>query len=412
MSVRPIKQWCGNADDHGMGLSVLLRPLRRLSPGRAEAGDRPLRVAVFTTSYPRDGDDPAGRFVFDAVEHLRARHVELDVVGPGSYRDFGLTGSRHGGVVAAVKRRPWLALLLVASMALALRRAARRADLVHANWLAGAVIAQLAGKPFVVTLHGSGSAGRFSDLRLAERAPRLVRLLLRRARAVICCSEQLASAMRGCGLENVYAIPYGIDVPAEVGGEDPDVPVLYAGRLAPEKNIDVIAAATDGLPRIVAGDGPLRSLLPDTLGFVPQRDLAALYDRAGVVVLVSQMEGLPNVVLEAMAHGKTVVATPVGGIPTLIEDGVTGLLVPVGDAAALRAAIDRVRADAALRRHIGATARTRVTSYCSWGSVTARTLQVYADATRPQPRRLQRIALRRTLRRPAAPRGRPSQPLA
>jgi glycogen(starch) synthase len=412
MSERPIKPRCGNADDRGMAHSALLRPFRRLSPGRLEASDRPLRVAVFTTSYPRDGDDPAGRFVFNAVEHLRSKHVELDVVGPGSYRDFGLTGSRRGGVVAAVKRRPWLALLLVASMALALRRAARRADLVHANWLAGAMIARLAGKPFVVTLHGSGSAGRFSDLRLAERAPRLVRLLLRRARAVICCSEQLADSMRNCGLENVWAIPYGIDVPATVGGEDPDAPVLYAGRLSPEKNIDVIAAATDGLPRIIAGDGPLRPLLPDTLGFVPPQDLAALYDRAGVVVLVSQMEGLPNVVLEAMAHGKTVIATPVGGIPTLIEDGVTGLLVPVGDAAALRAAIDRVRADAALRRHIGDTARARVTTYCSWGSVTARTLQVYAEATAPRRRRLGRAAERSLRLHLPRPRRRQAQPLA
>jgi glycosyltransferase involved in cell wall biosynthesis len=412
MSVRPIRPRFRNADDPETALSVLFRPFRRLSPGRTETGIRPLRVAVFTTSYPQDGNDPAGRFVFNAVEHLRSKHLELEVVGPGSYRDFGLTGSRRGGVVAAVKRRPWLALLLVASMALALRRAARRADLVHANWLAGAVIAQLSGKPFVVTLHGSGSAGRFSDLRLAERAPRLVRLLLRRARAVICCSEQLASAIRGCGLENVCAIPYGIDVPAEVGAEDSDAPVLYAGRLSPEKNIDVIAAATEGLPRIVAGDGPLRPLLPDTLGFVPPQDLAALYDRAGVVVLVSQMEGLPNVVLEAMAHGKTVVATPVGGIPTLIEDGVTGLLVPAGDAVALRAAIDRVRADAALRRHIGATARARVASYCSWSSVTARTMQVYADAAAPRRGRLQRRPERPLRLHLPRPRRRQAQPLA
>jgi glycosyltransferase involved in cell wall biosynthesis len=279
-----------------------------------------------------------------------------------------------------VKRRPWLAVLLIVSMIVSLRRAARHADLVHANWLAGAVIARFAGRPFIVTLHGSGTAGRFSDLALAERAPRLVRLLLRRARAVICCSEQLADAMRSCGLENVSAIPYGVDVPDEFGQEDPAAPVLYAGRLSPEKNIDVIAQATEGLPRIIAGDGPLRALLPDALGFVPHEDLSRLYDRAAVVVLASQMEGLPNVVLEAMAHGKTVIATPVGGIPTLIDDGVTGFLVPVGDAAALRSAIERVLADPALRKRVGDAARARVREYCSWDAVTARTLQIYAEA--------------------------------
>lgn len=340
-------------------------------------------MALFTTSYPRGPDDCSGRFVFDVVEHLRRAGVELHVVGPGTYRDFGLTGSRAGGVVAAVKRRPWLAPLLLASMTLALRRAARRADLVHANWLAGAVVARLAGRPFVVTLHGSGSAGRFSDVRLAERHPRLVRLLLGPARAIICCSEELARAMRGCGLRNVHAIPYGVDLPSRRGSEDVELPVLYAGRLSPEKNIEVIAEATDGVPRIVAGDGPLRALLPDALGFVSQRELAALYERAGVVVLVSREEGLPNVVLEAMAHGKAVIATPVGGIPTLIEDGVTGLLVPVGDAAALRSAIDRVRADGDLRLRLGSAARARVSSYCSWEDVSARTLSVYEQASTP-----------------------------
>ena len=341
---------------------------------------RPLRIAVFTTSYPRHEGDLAGRFVFNSVEHLRERHVEVNVVAPGTYRDFGLTGSANGGVVAAIKRRPWLAVAFLVSMIWACRAAARRADLVHANWLAGAAIALFAGRPFVVTLHGSGTAGRFSDLSLARHVPLLVRLLLFRARAVICCSEQLADAMRGCGLKNVRAIPYGVDVPAELGAEDPASPVLYAGRLSPEKNIGVIAVATHGLPRIIAGDGPLRDLVPDALGFVPHEALGELYDRAGIVVLVSEMEGLPNVVLEAMAHGKTVIATPVGGIPSLIEDGLTGFLVPVGDAVALRATIKRLIADPELRHRVGNAARERVTEYCSWDRVTEQTLQVYADA--------------------------------
>ena len=340
----------------------------------------PLRVAVFTTSYPRHAADPAGRFVFNTVEHLRNENVDVEVVAPGTFRDFGLTGSRSGGVVAALQRRPWLALPFLISMIAACRAAGRRADLVHANWLAGAVIALFSGRPFVVTLHGSGTAGRFSDLALAERRPRLVRFLLGRCRAVICCSEQLAEAMRRCGLKNVYAIPYGVDIPPRHVSE-PETPiVLYAGRLSPEKNIDVIAAATEGLSRIIAGDGPLRHLVPDALGFVSPEELSELYDRAAIVVLVSRMEGLPNVVLEAMARGKTVIATPVGGIPTLIEDGRTGFLVPVGDAGALRAAIGRALADPDLRRRVGEAARARVSEYCSWDRVTERTLQVYAEA--------------------------------
>ena len=122
-----------------------------------------MKVAVFTTSYPRHEGDLAGRFVFDLVRRLRDRGVEIDVVAPGDYRDFGLTGSGGAGLVASVRGRPWLAPPLFASMVRSLRRAARSTDLVHANWLAGAAVARFAGKPFVVTLHGSGTAGRFSD---------------------------------------------------------------------------------------------------------------------------------------------------------------------------------------------------------------------------------------------------------
>ena len=341
---------------------------------------RPLRVAVFTTSYPRSDDDFSGRFVHGTVANLRARGLEVEVVGPGSYRDFGLTANNGAGLIGNLKRRPWLAPFVLLSMIFALRAASKRADLVHTNWLAGAVVAAFCGKPFVVTLHGSPTAGRLHDLGLAASAPRLVRWILGQARMVICCSERLATAMRGCGLTNVRAIPYGVHVPDEVGDEDEPASVLYVGRLSPEKNIDVIAEATEGLPRIVAGDGPLRDLLPDTIGFVGPDEISKLYGRAAVVVVASSAEGLPNVVLEAMAHGKTVIATPVGGIPTVIEDGKTGLLVPVRDTAALRAAIERALGDPELRIRLGRAARKRVEGYCSWNRVTDATLAVYASA--------------------------------
>src|SRR3954447_15878496 len=127
--------------------------------GRAEARG-PLKVAMFTTSYPKDANDLAGRFVFNTVEHLRGRGVDVEVAAPGSSRDFGLTGSRSGGVVAAVKRRPWLAVLLLLSMIAACRAAARRADLVHANWLPRAAIALFHRRPLLLPPPRSGQAGQ------------------------------------------------------------------------------------------------------------------------------------------------------------------------------------------------------------------------------------------------------------
>jgi glycosyltransferase involved in cell wall biosynthesis len=132
----------------------------------------------------------------------------------------------------------------------------------------------------------------------------------------------------------------------------------------------------EGPKRAVAGEGPLRHLMPDTLGFVGPEEVSELHQRAAVVV-ASQAEELPNVVLEATAHAKAVVATPVGGIPTVIENRKTGLLVPVRDAAALRRAIELLLSDRALRTKLGAAARDRVNGYCSTNTVTDAILAVY-----------------------------------
>jgi glycosyltransferase involved in cell wall biosynthesis len=88
------------------------------------------------------------------------------------------------------------------------------------------------------------------------------------------------------------------------------------------------------------------------------------------------------VLLEAMAHGRPVVATPVGGIPSLVDDGVTGLLVPTGDTRALRESITRLLGNPALRRKLGRAARVKVQEVAGWERVTEATLDAYASALR------------------------------
>jgi glycosyltransferase involved in cell wall biosynthesis len=334
-----------------------------------------LRVVHLTTSYPRHEGDFAGRFVADLVRGLDG-HVDVSVLAPGGYRDFGLAYGR--GVVGNLRRRPWLAPLLVVSMIRALRRATTRADLVHAHWLAAGAICVLARRRFVLTLHGSGTAGRFADLELARRHPRLVGSIVRRAEVVIAVSEALAGAARRCGARDVRTIPNGVAVPTTVRAEAEPAEILFAGRLSPEKGIEDLVAATNGMNLVVAGDGPLRHLVPGALGFVPHEELERLYDRAAVVVLPSYREGLPLCVLEAMAHGRPVVATRVGGIPELVEDGVTGFLVEPGDVAGLRTALERLLADPMLRRRMGREGHRRVAAHCSWDRVTAATLNTYS----------------------------------
>ncbi|HEX5467614.1 MAG TPA: glycosyltransferase [Gaiellaceae bacterium] len=337
----------------------------------------PRKVCVFTTSYPRGEDDFAGRFVSGAVERLRERGIEVSVVAPGEFRTFGVA-SDGGGIVRAVRRRPWTAPLLFSSMVRTLRRAARDADLVHAHWFAGGLVALFAGRPFVVTLHGTISGGVLDDFKLLRSAPRLARLVLDRASAVICVSEALTEAARAAGVENAVFIPNGIDLPAEVGVEAEPPEILYTGRLAPEKGIEDLVEAAAGLNLVVSGDGPLRSLVPSALGFLPRAELERRYERAAVVVCPSRSEGFGVVCAEAMAHGKPVVATAVGGLANLVEDGKTGVVVPPRRPDALRAALEGLLADPAARERLGRAGREKIAAGYSWESVIEKTLGVYS----------------------------------
>jgi glycosyltransferase involved in cell wall biosynthesis len=331
-----------------------------------------MRVAVLTTSYPRYPGDVVGRFVADAVEHVRRRGVDVEVVGPGEFRGYGLTYGH--GVLGNLRRRPWSALFVPALLT-SFVRAARGvdADLLHAHWLASGWVAARTGKPYVVQVWGT-------DVELARRAPRLARGVLRRARLVIAASTALADSARALGAARVEVIPSGVELPPEVGEEASPPEVLYAGRLSPEKGVEELVAASRGLNLVVAGDGPLRPQVPGALGFVPHDELQHLYARAAVVACPSRREGFGVACLEAMAHGRPVVASAVGGLKDLVVDGETGLLVPPRDPEALRAALERLLADAELRRRLGAAGRERARERFSWPAVTDATLAAYRMA--------------------------------
>ena len=116
------------------------------------------------------------------------------------------------------------------------------------------------------------------------------------------------------------------------------------------------------------------------LGFVPHAELGPLYERAAVVACPSQREGFGVVCAEAMAYGRPVVASAVGGLLDLVVDEETGLLVPPGDVGALRKALRRLLADEELRARLGANARRRAEETLSWERVTDRTLAAYEEA--------------------------------
>jgi glycosyltransferase involved in cell wall biosynthesis len=333
-----------------------------------------MKVVVLTTSYPRNADDVAGRFVADAVEGVRELGVDVDVVSPATFNHFGI--AYGGGIAQNLRGAPWkfaFAHAFVAAYARAARVAARDADLVHAHWIPSALAARATGKPYVLQVWGT-------DVELARRVPALVRPLIRGAREVIAASSFLADEARALGARDVRVVPYGVDLPPEVAAPAEPPHVLYAGRLSEEKGVLEFVEATAGLLRVIVGDGPLRASIPEAVGFAPPSELGAYYERAAIVCVPSRREGYGLAAREAMAYGRPLVATRVGGLLDLGGLGV--VLVPPRDPAALRHAIEELLDDPAERARLGAAAREAAAGQFSHETCARGLVETYEAALR------------------------------
>jgi glycosyltransferase involved in cell wall biosynthesis len=231
---------------------------------------------------------------------------------------------------------------------------------------------------------------------------------------VVAISNYTAGELRELADVPIEVIPYTISLPeaapAPSMSQDGTGPVLFVGRLVERKGVahlvEAIARLAGGSvgPRLeIVGDGPERTgleALAQRLGVadrvvfrgkIPPAELQASYARAAVCVLPSVLdargdtEGLGVVLLEAMNHGTPVIASRIGGIPDIVEDGVSGLLVPPGDADALAAALRRLRDDPALARRLGEAGRRRLREQFSWPAIVQRWLDLYTGlVTRPR----------------------------
>ncbi len=247
--------------------------------------------------------------------------------------------------------------------------------------------ARRVGIPVVSISHGW--TGATWKVRLNERCDRLV---LRWMDAVVCVSEAQAGKVRAAGVaeektvvihnavgEEAFAAPekrYGLLL-RSMFPEAPDRIVVAAGRLSPEKGFgDLVEAAATAIRReprlgfVLFGDGPLRRDLSariDQLGLTNRvvlagfrEDVTKYLPHADVVALPSLTEGLPVILLEALAAGVPVVATTVGGIPEVVEEGVSGMLVPAGEPERLAQRLVALCANDIDRRALGAAGRARV----------------------------------------------------
>ncbi|HEY3283976.1 MAG TPA: glycosyltransferase family 4 protein [Armatimonadota bacterium] len=183
-------------------------------------------------------------------------------------------------------------------------------------------------------------------------------------------------------------VPNGVDtgrfIPAQ-GGLPPRFGALFVGRLSAQKACDDLLAAWGALPRkqgtlTLVGDGPERAALQrqaaalhiadevDFLGWRPKDELVRLYQGSSCLVLPSLCEGMPNVVLEAMACGLPVVATAVEGTEELVSEGRSGFLVPPSQPRALAEALSRLSQDPGSRQRLGEEGR-RLAESRDWTSV-------------------------------------------
>ena len=327
----------------------------------------------------------------------------------------------YGRSLEADERVRGAALAVAPLYALAARRAVRRLlarrrfDLYQAHWLVPNAVAapgRPRRTPLAVGLHGS-------DVFLAERPPyrAAARRALARARLLTGCSPELVERVCALGFpaERARVIPYGVDVAAfapdggrgrwraELGIPENAPLVLAVGRLATKKGFHVlmqaapavlasrpdahlvIAGSGDRLPELRAAAAPFAGRVHFP-GAVAHDALPELFRSADIFVLPAvhdgkgNVDGLPNVILEAMASGLPVVASGISGIPLAVEDGRTGLLVPEGDAGALAAALLCLLADPAARRAMGEAGRRKAERELTWDAIAARYRAAYAEA--------------------------------
>jgi glycosyltransferase involved in cell wall biosynthesis len=230
--------------------------------------------------------------------------------------------------------------------------------------------------------------------------PVVLRRVLGAAEFVLVFTEdQKREAIRRYRLEpgKVRVVPNGVE--NKFYFESPRVlparpRLLFAGRLNYQKNLGQLLRALDGISdgfeTTLVGEGELKSALMSLAGdlklqnvnFAGRQDGEALLEyfrQADVFVLPSEREGMPLVLLEAMAMGLPIVATNVTGSKDVVRDGVNGLLVPYGDAAAMRAALLRITADRAQYAR-ASRASSREAEHYTWDKVAAQFVRLYGAA--------------------------------
>jgi glycosyltransferase involved in cell wall biosynthesis len=417
--------------------AVEVQPARRATLAD-DGSEVSLRIICPTYWYPQHATDTQAAYVHDINRHLARRGHRVTVVTPGNssmparesfdgvdvvrfpmelpvdltYGRVAQTRVNFMGKVARVAvMAHYLEAQFRATMAVAREHGA---DVIHAHWAiptgpAAVSAAQRLGLPSVITMHGGDvyvNPEQGYDFPTRWYVRPALRWTLRKAGALTAITEDCRQhALRaGAPSRSMHLVFNGTDLrrfsPAPAGEADPRFGpnMIFACRqLFPRKGIRfLIEAAAQLKPRfpdlkvVVAGDGferpdliALAERLGITrdvtfLGWVPNSELPQYYRAAALSVIPSLEEGFGIPAAEAMGCETAVVASDAGGLPEVVEHGVTGLIVPRGDSNALAAAIGDLLADPARRARMGQAGRERALRLFDWDRSAEQFEQIYA----------------------------------
>src|SRR5881275_3177292 len=401
-----------------------------------------MRILHVVTAFPRSPDDVIVPWLVELLKRLQAAGHEVEVF-TSSYR--GAPDQVVGGIPVHRFRyfpRRWERLtheeaapdrmkrsllyrlmpacFVVAGMIAAWRLCRRqRYDVIHVHWpfplaLFGWAAQRARPAALVTTFYGV-------ELRWVKTAMPFLRGFLkwaaRRSDRVVAISSYTAAEVRELVQVPIEVIPYTTSLPPpppapHAARRSPGAPftVLFVGRLVERKGVSHLVDAVNLLlpaadvRLVIVGDGPERARIEARVrergldgrvavrGQVSDAELQAAYAGADAFVLPAVVdrrgdtEGLGVVLLEAMNHRVPVIASAIGGITDIVEDGVSGLLVPPADAATLAGALERLARAPALSVSLGDAGYRRLRERFSWDAITRRWLEVYAAAVRSRPR--------------------------
>ena len=400
-----------------------------------------MKVLVIGSVYPRFHEDAEVPWLRTSVAHLKQAGVEIQVLAPAykglkSHEIDGVKVNRfryapagweflthEEGAPSKMASKPWLQLLAIPYIISGFFKCIKicrkfRPDVIHAHWpFPHAYIALGAAKlfriPLVLNFHGA----ELLLIRKKKWVKPLLKFAIGQAQAVFANSSFTAGKIKALRNVDVEWSPYGTTLESGNASGDEIAPhpingkfkILFVGRHIERKGICYLIEAAKYLPRDqfeirIVGVGDLTDKLktqatevsttPDAAeiiftGKLSPEELANEYKTANVFTLPAivdskgDTEGLGVVLIEAMELGLPVVASNVGGIPDVVVDGVSGILVPEKDPQALANAYKRLAADPELLKQLLTGAQKRIAECFTWGKIVERQIAVYEKIKNP-----------------------------